>query len=335
MTKRYGAKITLFTCIFGSALLSAITPYAITIGDWKVFCVIRMLQGLFQGLLFPSLCDHLAKWSPMEERNRLGALSHSGIDCGTVLALSISGNIIAGPMGWPGLSYVSAAIGLVWCVLWLVFAYNNPNESRFITEAEKLYIQESLTRSSDYHTKTIPTPWKAIACSVPFAASVIARCSEIWGYSTMQHQIPSYLNGVFQMDIKNNSLFSALPFLAMWMGAYLFAFFADVIQSKKLLSLTALRRTVNTISTWLPAAGLVAIGFLDASRQTLAIVLMTISVGINSGSVIGVALNTIDLSPNHAGILMGISNTLASAMPIFSPLLVGIIVKDSVSLISF
>ncbi|XP_013108348.2 putative inorganic phosphate cotransporter isoform X1 [Stomoxys calcitrans] len=329
LSKRFGAKITMGLATFFSAILSAVTPVSVTWGGWKAFCVIRGLQGIFQGMLFPCIHEHLAKWSPLQERNRLGALSHTGIECGTVLALGITGLIAGGPMGWPGISYVSAALCFAWCLLWFVFAANNATESRFIKEAEKSYIESSLEHADDFHKKKIPIPWKAIWLSVPFNALLLARCAEGWGLATLQAQIPSYLNGVLDMEIKSNALFSALPFLAMWVMSYVYLISADILQRRKILTLSAIRKTMNSFAFWIPAVGLVAIGFLDSDSKTWAIILMTLSVGVNSGATIGSSLNSIDLSPNHAGILMGIVNTIANFMPLFSPLVVGVIVTDS------
>jgi len=61
---------------------------------------------------------------------------------------------------------------------------------------------------------------------------------------------------------------------------------------------------------------------------------MTVSVGVNSGATIGSSLNAIDLSPNHAGILIGLSNTVANVIPILTPLIAGEIVADKVSQLS-
>ncbi|XP_037952040.1 putative inorganic phosphate cotransporter [Teleopsis dalmanni] len=328
MSRRFGAKITMFISICGSAAFSLITPFCIPWGGWQIFCAIRIVQGLFQGLLFPCIHAHLAKWSPLKERNRLGALSHTGIECGTVLAMYTSGIIAHGSMGWPGISYISAGIGFGWCVLWLVFAANNAPESKFITVAERTYIESSLQRADDFHAKSIPIPWVAIFTSVPFYALLVARCAEAWGFSTIQAEIPSYMNGVLKLEIKDNALYSALPYLTMWVLSYVYLISADIVLKKKLLSLTALRKTINTIALWIPAAALIGVGFVDEDQKTLAIVLLTISVGINGGATIGSSLNTIDLSPNHAGILMGIVNTIANFIPIITPLLVGIIVTE-------
>ncbi|XP_023177772.2 putative inorganic phosphate cotransporter isoform X2 [Drosophila hydei] len=328
LCRRFGPKVVFFVATIGTAVFSLITPWCISWGDWQAFCAIRILQGLFQGVIFPCVNEHLAMWSPPEERNRLGAFSYTGTDCGTVLAMFISGMIANGAMGWPGISYVSGTLCVVWCILWLVFAANNATESRFISEAECKYIESSLQHNEDFHERSIPIPWRAICCSVPFMALLVARCSETYGLSTLQAEIPSYMNGVLNMDIQSNAVFSALPFLAMWLLSYVYLIVADIVLKRKLLSLTAVRKLFNTLSFWIPAVTLIVIGFLGEDHANWAIALMTLSVGVNSGATIGSSLNTIDLSPNHAGILMGLSNTVANVIPILTPLIAGVIVVD-------
>ncbi|XP_017467115.1 PREDICTED: putative inorganic phosphate cotransporter [Rhagoletis zephyria] len=328
LSRRFGAKITILIATFASAVCSFITPACVRLGGWPIFCVIRLLQGLFQGLIFPAIHEHLAKWSPLHERNLLGALSLSGTDCGTVIALASSGLIASSSLGWPGISYVSAALCFVWCIFWLIFAADNAPSSKFITPQECRYIESSLERNDDFHQQRIPVPWRAIFTSVPFLAFLVGRCAEAWGFTTLQAQIPSYMNGVLNMEIKENGLFSALPYLTMWLSLYVYLAIANFLTKRKILSLTAVRKTINTISLWIPALLLIGIGFLDSNQPTLAIVLMTLNVGINGGSTIGSTLNSLDLAPNHAGILMGLSNTIVNVVPILSPLLVGVIVTD-------
>jgi len=243
----------------------------------------------------------------------------------------LSGMIAKSSLGWPGISYVSAGIAFFWCALWFVLAADNPTESRFIGERELHYIESSLKHNEKYHKTIIPVPWKAIWTSAPFLALLIVRCSENWGLSTLQAEIPSYMNGVLGMDMKSNAFFSALPFLAMWCMSYIYLITADVLLSKNLVSLTVLRKTYNSIAFWIPAATLIGIGFLDKDQKNFAIALMTISVGVNSAQTIGSVLNTIDLSENHASILMGIVNTAANFVPIATPLVVGWIAEDTVS----
>lgn len=331
MCRKCGAKFTMFTSTLGSSFLSFITPICMPLGNgegWQIYCAIRTLQGLFQGLFYPCILEHLAKWSPVEERTRLGALCHTGIEVGTILSMGVTGVIAQSGMGWPGISYVSGGIGLAWCAMWLLFADNSPTISKFISSEELKYILDSQLRDDSVHKK-ISIPWKAIFTSVPFFSLMIVRTAEAWGYSTIQAEIPSYLQGVLNMDIKVNAFFSALPFLAMFLLSYVYLISSDILVKKKLITLAVLRKTINSIAMWVPAATLLAVGFLDASQRTLAIILMTLTIGFNGGVTIGSGLNTIDLSSNHTGILIGIINTVVSVISLVTPLFVGMIVTDA------
>ncbi|XP_075156381.1 putative inorganic phosphate cotransporter [Haematobia irritans] len=331
--KRFGVKSALGWSTFITALLCAAAPYCVQWQNWQALCLLRMVQGLVQGIIFPGIVQHLANWSPVEERNRLGAFSFTGIECGTVLALGSSGLIAKGSWGWPGIFYAASGICLLWTILWLILGADNACNTRFITKAEKIYIESSMTRSSDFHDKRIPTPWKAILTSVPFYALVICRCCQLYGISTMQAQIPSYLHGVLNMEIGSNAIYSSIPFLASWFTSYVYMFLGDALRNK--LSLTALRRTFSSLAMWVPAVLLIALGFIHEEQKMWALVLITLTVAVNSGKTIGISLNNIDLSPNHAGILMSLTNTPASIMSLIGPLVVGFVVTDKSSRIQW
>ncbi|XP_001986643.2 putative inorganic phosphate cotransporter [Drosophila grimshawi] len=328
LVRRFGAKIVLFIPTCATAVLSALTPYFISWGGWVAFSVLRIMMGLFQGLIFPCIHEHLAKWSPPKDRNRLGVFAYSGSDCGSVFAMGLSGLIAHSSLGWPGISYVSAGLCGIWCVLWLLFGANNAPDSRLVGQLERDYIERSMRRNDGFHEQKIPVPWRAIWTSVPFYALLIVRSAQGWANSTMQLQTPAYMHGVLEMDIKSNALYSALPFLAMWCMSYVYLVFADIAMSRQWMSLTTLRKSINTISYWGPAAALIGIGFLDKSQTELAIALMTINAGLNAGSGIGSILTIIDMSPNHSGMLMAIVNGVGNIFPLLTPLLVGVIVTE-------
>ncbi|XP_055846591.1 putative inorganic phosphate cotransporter [Episyrphus balteatus] len=330
MARKFGVKTVIFISILGSSFCNIIIPFCVPWGQWQSYCAIRVLQGLFQGVIFPCAHAHLAMWSPVEERTRLGGLSHLGIEVGTILAMSLTGIIAASRFGWPGISYVYGGIGIGFCLIWMIFAENCPANARFISSGERNFILASQA-SSDGNTKeTIPIPWKAILTSVPYLSLIAVRISQGWGYNVMQAQIPAYLHGVLNMNIKSNALYSTLPYIAMLICALVFLFAAEIVLKKQWASLTVVRKTLNTIAMWGPAALLIGVGFMDDSQKVLAIILLTLNVGLNGGNTIGSLLNTIDLSPNHAGILMGILNCISNIIPIITPLAVGIIVYDEV-----
>ena len=62
-----------------------------------------------------------------------------------------------------------------------------------------------------------------------------------------------------------------------------------------------------------------------------AVIALTFSVGIGGLAYSGFFVNHLDIAPPYAGILMGISNTVATLPGILSPLLTGFIVVNQVS----
>ena len=79
-----------------------------------------------------------------------------------------------------------------------------------------------------------------------------------------------------------------------------------------------------------PAIALVALAFVDSSQKDLALGLLVVAVGSNAAVYSGFNVNHIDLSPNHAGILMGITNGLSNIFSIIAPLAIKVIPYEQV-----
>lgn len=83
------------------------------------------------------------------------------------------------------------------------------------------------------------------------------------------------------------------------------------------------------IAHWGAAAALTILTF--TTNDTLAIMVYTIGVTLMGFSSIGYNINHLDIVPNFAGFLMGITNGLSNISSILAPQFVGLIVTDSVS----
>ena len=64
-----------------------------------------------------------------------------------------------------------------------------------------------------------------------------------------------------------------------------------------------------------------------------AIAAMVVTATLTAGKVSGYVVNIGDLSPNYAGTLMGISNTIANIPGFLAPLVNGVIIGEKVMLI--
>lgn len=58
-------------------------------GDWYAVCACRILMGLTQGLLYPSIHGVLGYWAPTNERSRLGTFVYAGEYSIKILSTSI------------------------------------------------------------------------------------------------------------------------------------------------------------------------------------------------------------------------------------------------------
>uniref|UniRef100_A0A182ST52 Major facilitator superfamily (MFS) profile domain-containing protein n=1 Tax=Anopheles maculatus TaxID=74869 RepID=A0A182ST52_9DIPT len=232
-------------------------------------------------------------------------------------------------MGWPSIFYISGAVGMLWSVAWFFYGSNSPAEYRGIAPEEREFIESSFGPQD--HSRRIVTPWVAILTSAPMIALTIAHSCHNWGFWTLLTEMPTYMKEVLEKDIKKNALLSSLPYLVMWILSFVFSPLSDFLINRQYLSRVASRKLFNTIGLWVPMVALLGLAFVPKGGSDLAIVLLTLAVGINSATYLGFQVNHIDLAPNHAGTMMGITNCAANIMSIIAPLIVGQVISDAVS----
>lgn len=326
LAQRVGAKVLLLFSLGICSTLAVLTPLFAHLGGSTLVMVLRIVQGFSQGFIFPSTHTLLSKWAPVSERGRLGTYCYAGAQFGTVVMLAISGVLASSPIGWPGIFYVSGAAGILWTVVWFFYGGNSPVEHGSISPEERDFIENSLGNQD--HSKRIVTPWKAIFTSAPMIALTIAHCSHNWGFWTLLTEMPTFMKNVLDLDIKSNALLSSLPYLVMWILSMVFSPISDLLINRHYLSRVTSRKLFNTIGLWIPMGALLGLAFVPKGEIELAVVLLTTAVGINSATYLGFQVNHIDLAPNHAGTMMGITNCAANIMSIIAPLIVGLVLHD-------
>uniref|UniRef100_A0A8D8XYV4 Putative inorganic phosphate cotransporter n=1 Tax=Cacopsylla melanoneura TaxID=428564 RepID=A0A8D8XYV4_9HEMI len=331
MSEKWGAKWLLAGSMGFCGLCTLLTPLAAIQGGPVVMIITRVAQGLAQGFIFPSINAFMSKWAPPPERARLFSFAFSGCQFGNLITLPAAGLLAHSPLGWPSIFYVSGAAALLWTVAWCYIGANSPARHKFISLEERIYIETSLVHSSTA-SSSMKIPWKAILTSMPVWAVVISHFCENWGYWTLLTSMPSYINSVLGFDIKSNGFLSAAPYLAQWILIILFSWFADFILARQFLSPNLARKMWNTIGLWGAGAALFALSYVGHSLVG-AMLCLVIAVGINGAIYPGFMSNHLDLSPNFAGTLMGVTNGVANIASILGPLVVGqvVTVSDSVT----
>ncbi|XP_072745686.1 putative inorganic phosphate cotransporter isoform X1 [Anoplolepis gracilipes] len=309
-------------------ILNIVTPIVTSRWDLPAVLVCRIGMGLTQACLLPCVQTLLSKWAPPSERARLGTFAYAGAQFGTVITMPISGFLAMSSLGWPSIFYIFGTLAILWSMVFLYFGADSPAEHRNISQKERMFIEKSLrtTENENESNQKLRIPWKEMFTSLPMWALMIVHCGQNWGYWTLLTEMPSYMTGVMK-NIEKSGVFSALPYLAMWILSFPISWLADY-SLKKGASRGSVRKTCNTVAHWGPAIALACMSIVPTDDYTWAVVILTLAVGLNAGSLCGYQINHIDLSPNFAGTMMSITNCFATITAIIAPLICGLIVTD-------
>ncbi|CAH2005198.1 unnamed protein product [Acanthoscelides obtectus] len=292
----------------------------------KGVMAVRAIQGLAQGFIFPSVHTLLAKWVPPEERSRLGTFVYAAAHFGTVVSMLLTGLIASSWYGWPMVFYSFSCAGLIWACIYALLGHNTPATHPHITMEERYFIESSLGYGEG---KPIArTPWKKIFTSKPVWSILLTQSGQNWGFWLLLTEIPNYMSNIMNFNIKSNSVLSALPYLVLWLLSFVFSYVADLLINKSILNIGATRKLFNSIGLIVPAIALVLLGNSDYHDADKAVALLVIAVGANSAVLCGYHVNHIDISPNHSGTIMGITNGSSNIFGIIAPLFVQFIVTN-------
>ncbi|XP_003263285.1 sodium-dependent phosphate transport protein 4 isoform X2 [Nomascus leucogenys] len=263
------------------------------------------------------------KWSPPHERSRLCSIALSGMLLGCFTAILIGG-FISETLGWPFVFYIFGGVGCVCCLLWFVVIYDDPVSYPWISTSEKEYIISSLKQQ--VRSSKQPLPIKAMLRSLPIWSICLGCFSHQWLVSTMVVYIPTYISSVYHVNIRDNGLLSALPFIVAWVIGMVGGYLADFLLTKKFRLITV--RKIATILGSLPSSALiVSLPYLNSSYIT-ATALLTLSCGLSTLCQSGIYINVLDIAPRYSSFLMGASRGFSSIAPVIVPTVSGFLLSQ-------
>ncbi|XP_033646519.1 sialin-like [Asterias rubens] len=324
LADRFGAKRIFGLGVLCTSVLTLATPLAARAGyPWLI--AVRILEGLGEGVTFPAMHSMWGHWAPPLERSKLVTISYSGMHIGTVISLPVSGLLSDSDFlgGWPSVFYVFGISGLIWFVIWMLCVHDRPSCHPRISDEERVYIETSI----GIREKNYSVPWLSIFTSLPVWGIIIGHFSNNWGFYTLLTNLPTYLKVVLGFDLSQSGFLAAVPYLTLWFFMLTGGQVADYLRGNSILSTGATRKIFNSIGLVLPAVFLVITGYVGCN-YTLAVVFLTLSVGLVGVAQSGYNVNHLDLAPRYAGALMGITNMVATIPGFVGPVLVGVLTQD-------
>ncbi|KAF8787065.1 sialin-like [Argiope bruennichi] len=328
MAEKFGGKWLFGLGVLCTSVLTLLTPIA---ARWSVsaLIVLRVLEGFGEGVTFPAMHSMLGSWLPKYERSMLSTIIYSGAQIGTVISLPISGLLCFSDFlgGWPSVFYVFGTLGCIWFIFWVIFIYETPEKHPRISQAELTLIQTGKVENREVP----PIPWKKVLTSVPVWILMITHFGQNWGFYTFLTELPTYLSSILHFDIKSNGFLSALPYLLYSLVSWVVSYIADSLRKKKTFSISVIRKFFNSVGFFGPAVCLIGV-ILVGCDYVWSVIFLSLAMGFNGCTYSGYMVTHVDMSPDFAGTLMGMTNAFATLAGFLAPKAVGKLTKDNETL---
>ncbi|XP_067012655.2 putative inorganic phosphate cotransporter isoform X1 [Anabrus simplex] len=326
LAERFGGKLVFGLGTFITAVLTVISPFSVWLSD-ELFFVVRLLEGLAEGVTFPAIQFMISKWAPPQERSRFSIIFSGGY-LGTVICMPVSGLLCAMEFadGWPLVFYVFGGLGILWYIPWLFLVYDSPAQHPRISPEERRYIEASI--GTVPQKKKLPIPWRQLLSTPGLWACASMHLGIGWTFFALLTCLPTYMSNVLHYDIKSNSALSAIPYITGGVFSVIFSWALDFIITRGYVSKLMGYRIFNGITAIGPALTLIIITLVGCDNVAI-IVLLAINGLCLGAQYTGNSMNLLLLAPNFAGTMLGISNTFANGAGILAPYAVGFLTNGN------
>ncbi|CAN8003055.1 unnamed protein product, partial [Ixodes pacificus] len=319
------AVLTLFTAVVARASLPA-------------FLVLRALEGLSEGVTYPSLYALVARWSPVRERSFLVTVCIFGSLLGTIVTLPVAAVLCEHGFdgGWPSVFYLSGLLGFAWVVAWFLLSSATPEQNHLISPEERKYIVDCRDGKFGVHRLVPCLPvWQARAAGLYF----VVCWTEGWSVWSCVELFPRFFSQLPRLPLQNG-LLNAGIYLSQGVVELVSSYSADRIIERRLLGVTSTRKVFESISLLGQAVIFVCLASAGCNTVLACVLLLAACslAGAHSGcdSVLPIDLapefagdDPLLLAVHSAGSVMGLVNTISNITGIFAPMLVGYLTENN------
>ncbi|PON42242.1 Major facilitator [Parasponia andersonii] len=276
--------------------------------------IARLLVGVAQGFIFPSIHTVLAQWVPPHEKSRSVSLTTSGMYLGAAAGMLFLPSLVKykGPQS---VFLAEAALGAMWSVLWFLYATDPPRSEH--PKATAAGFGESLlpiiggqkykVENGGNSIRSSKIPWKRIFFSLPVWAIVVNNFTFHYALYVLMNWLPTYFELGLQLSLQEMGSSKMVPYLNMFIFSNIGGMLADHFVTKRIFSVTNTRKFLNTIGFLVASLALIAIPVFRTSDG--AVLCSSVALGFLALGRAGFAVNHMDIAPRYAGIVMGVSNT--------------------------
>ncbi|KAG0429863.1 hypothetical protein HPB47_023236 [Ixodes persulcatus] len=329
-----GAKWLLGGGILVTSVLTLLTPSA---ARWSpaALMALRFLEGICEGVVFPSAAALLSHWVPVHERSRMLSFNMIGTSMGTVVTLPLTALLCSSQLfgGWPSVFYFFGTLGVVWFLAWTAFVYEWPEMHPRVSRKELHYIQRFRGSSCNMKEPRL-VPWRRLLSSRSVWALGVTMFCGNWGFYLLLIDLPNYLRGILHFPISSNGYQNAMVHIASATSMVACAPVADLLRKHKVFKVTTIRKLFQTVGLLGPALCLGMVPFVGCSHL-LAMTFLVMGMTLYGFTVGGQTPVALDIAPDFAGTVMGIVNCMGNLSGMLAPLVTGFFIEHDESLVQW
>jgi MFS family permease len=282
---RWGQRLMMFRIVGGWSLFTVMTGW---VRSYPTLLATRFAFGCAEAGAFPTLSRALSRWFPPHERSRANGVMWTGARLGGAFAPAVAAALILS-IGWRWTFAVFGAVGLVWCVAWLLWYRDNPT-------------------GETVHQERSPVPWKALFTNSTLLALFWAYFASGFGFQFFVTWLPTYLMREYGLTLQRSGIYASLPLLAGAAGCLAGGVAADWLG----------RRAVGVGGFLLAAAAFV--GSVYAGSAEWAIVGLVLAAGLHDLTIPAAWATCVDIGGKFGGTASSYMNLASSVSGTFAPL---------------
>lgn len=320
LAEKWGLRRTGAFAILWWSVFTALTALA----KGKIsFAAVRLLFGVGEGPVFPSLGAATFKWFNNHEKGKASSSILLGTFFGPVVGPAVTVSLMA-VLGWHAVFLIFGAVGVVLAWVWHKYAVDNPVDSPYVNELEAAHINAG--RSASTIKKTV-APWGQFLRSTQFWAVGIQFMVVDYIMYVFLAWLPLYLTEMHGLSLKAMGVWASFP----WIALMAMVFVAGYISDKMANGRNSERQyTMRTITAMIGVA-VCSLGLYIAAHTPDAVMnifWMSVSLGALGFSMSASWSTVISLGGKYTGSVSGWMNLWGNIGGVLAPIVTAYFVTN-------
>ncbi|KAK6126925.1 hypothetical protein DH2020_039340 [Rehmannia glutinosa] len=333
LAKTFGGSKVLEVGVLVWSLATTLVPVVAGFMPGLIFS--RILVGIGEGVSPSAATDMIARFLrrtiPIEERSRAVSFVFGGLSVGSVLGLLLAPPLIQN-YGWGSVFYIFGSLGIAWFSMFqFVKEDRRPVGAPYLSWPQSESLNKSWNSSLNDlggSLKASDIPWKEFFKSKAVWAMIYTHFCGSWGHYTCLSWLPTYFSEELNLDLTEAAWVSVLPPLASIFVTSIASQLADSLIANG-VETTVVRKICQTIAFMSPATCMI-LSSVDVGLSPWEVVfILTSGLALSSFALSGLYCTHQDMSPEYAGVLLGITNTVGAVPGIVGVALTGYLLDST------